>query len=224
MQIEAIIFDCDGTLVDSELLGNEVFARLACEHGARLSAEEAMMAFRGRKLAECVAEIEASIGRALPESFVPELRSRTAAAFRDRLRPVDGALALIASLELPYCVASGGPREKIELSLAVTGLLPYFEHRIYSSYDVGSWKPEPGLFLHAAEMMGVLPERCVVVEDSLPGVHAGLAAGMTVLALGMSVEETIPEGVYRIEHLSEISALLGGLRSLRERGTRGSTP
>jgi len=207
MRIEAIIFDCDGTLVDSELLGNEVFARLACECGATMSAQEAMKAFRGRKLAECVAEVETSIGRSLPDTFVPELRRRMAAAFRDRLHPIDGALDLIPSLALPFCVASSGPREKIELSLSVTGLLPYFEDRIFSSYEIGVWKPEPGLFLHAAAAMGIPPERCAVVEDSLPGLQAGLAAGMTVLALGME-DEMIPTGVRRIAHLSEIPRVL----------------
>lgn len=87
---------------------------------------------------------------------------------------------MLRQLDRPYCVASSGPRDKIEHSLSITGLLGYFPGRIFSAYDVGSWKPDPGLFLHAAETMGVAPERCAVVEDSVLGVQAGVAAGMTV--------------------------------------------
>jgi HAD superfamily hydrolase (TIGR01509 family) len=204
-----ILFDCDGTLVDSEMLGNEVLAAFACELGARMTAAEAATLFRGRKMAECVAEIEEMIGRRLPESFVPELRGRTADAFRERLQPVDGALELVRSLRVPFCVASSGPREKIELSLTVTGLLPYFEGRIFSSYDVGAWKPDPALHLHAARTLGVQPELCVVIDDSMPGILAGVAAGMMVIALDMhGLGDEVPPGVRIVRHLSEISIML----------------
>jgi HAD superfamily hydrolase (TIGR01509 family) len=136
-------------------------------------------------MAECVAELEARLGRQLPATFVRDLRSRTADEFRRRLRPVEGAVELVqwvATLPISICVASSGPREKVELSLSLTGLLPFFEGRIFSSYEVGAWKPDPGLFLHAAEAMGVAPGDCAVVEDSVPGLRAGLAAGMTVFA------------------------------------------
>jgi HAD superfamily hydrolase (TIGR01509 family) len=87
---------------------------------------------------------------------------------------------VLQGLHLPFCVASSGPREKIELSLRATGLLPYFRGRIFSAYELGSWKPEPDLFLHAAKVMAVAPARCAVVEDSVKGVRAGIAAGMAV--------------------------------------------
>ena len=106
-----------------------------------------------------------------------------AEVFRDRLAPVAGAMELVRGLSLPFCVASNGPLEKIELTLGLTGLLPHFAGRIFSADEVGSWKPDPGLFLAAATAMGVDPSRCAVVEDSLPGLRAGLAAGMTVYAL-----------------------------------------
>jgi HAD superfamily hydrolase (TIGR01509 family) len=183
--MRAIIFDCDGTLVDSEALSNEVLVEVVGEHGLVLSVSEALSAFRGGRMADCVAELEARLGRQLPATFVSDLRSRTAQVFRSRLRPVEGALELVRSLsKLPVsiCVASSGPMEKVELTLSLTGLLPFFEGRIFSSYDVGAWKPDPGLFLHAAETMGIAPRDCAVVEDSLPGMRAGLAAGMTVFA------------------------------------------
>ena len=208
--MRAVIFDCDGTLVDSETLGNEVLAECVAEVGLVLTPEEALRRFRGRKMADCVAEIEALLGRALPPSFVPELRRRMAAAFRARLRPAPGALELVRALRLPIGVASSGPREKIELSLAVTGLLPYFEGRVFSSYEVGSWKPDPGLFLHAARALGAVPEDCAVVEDSVPGFVAGLAAGMTVFALqAEGGADALPAGVHVVRALSDLRARLG---------------
>ena len=184
MTIEAILFDCDGTLVDSEGIGMEVIAEVASEHGALIDVDDALQQMRGFKMAECVARIEAQCGVRLPEAFVPEVRRRTADAFRQRLRAVDGARDLLASLRVPFCVASSGPREKIELSLSLTGLLPLVGDRIFSSYDVGSWKPHPGLFLHAAAAMGMDPASCAVVEDSAVGIEAGVAAGMQVFAFG----------------------------------------
>jgi HAD superfamily hydrolase (TIGR01509 family) len=133
-------------------------------------------------MADCVAIIAERLGRPLPEDFVPELRARTAGAFRNELQPVKGVRAMLDRMTIPKCVASSGPREKINLALSVTGLLSYFEGRIFSSYDIGSWKPSPDLFLHAAASLGVSPASCAVVEDSALGVRAGIAAGMRVFA------------------------------------------
>jgi HAD superfamily hydrolase (TIGR01509 family) len=207
--MKAIIFDCDGTLVDSEVLGNEVLVETVADHGLAISLQEAVDLFRGRKLAECVAEIELRLGRSLPQDFVAQLRSRMADAFRLRLRPVDGALELVGSLRRRFCVASSGPREKIELSLSLTGLLPFFRNSIFSSYEVGTWKPDPGLFLHAASAMGVEAANCIVVEDSLPGIQAGVAAGMQVFAFQPhEADLRIPKNVVVVRHLSELRSQL----------------
>ena len=206
---DVIIFDCDGTLVDSERLGHEVLVEHVAQHGLKLTVEDAMTRFRGIKMAESIARLEALLGRSLPDSFVPELRARMAQAFTARLQPVDGALELVRSLTLPFCVASSGPRDKIELTLSVTGLLPYFTGRIFSSYEVGAWKPSPGLFIHAARAMNASPARCLVVEDSLPGVEAGLAAGMRVVAFQPDARDArIPQEVQVISSLRELPALL----------------
>jgi len=206
-----IIFDCDGTLVDSEVLGNEVLVAVVGEHGLELSAEEALQVFRGGKMAECVAELERRLGLPLPDSFVPELRRRTAEVFKTSLQAVPGALDLVRAVTGAKCVASSGPRAKIELSLAVTGLLPHFGDHIFSSYEVGIWKPAPGLFLHAARAMGFVPEDCAVVEDSMPGFEAGLAAGMRVFAFQPhGREKDLPEGVVVVEHLAQLHQLLAG--------------
>lgn len=209
--MKAIIFDCDGTLVDSETLTNEVLVEMAAEHGLAIPLSEAVARFRGKKLAECVAEIEQSLQRPLPQDFVAQFRSRTSDAFRLRLQPVEGAIDLLRSLKQQFCVASSGPREKIELSLSLTGLLPFFRNAIFSSYDVGTWKPDPGIFLHAARVMGVETSDCAVVEDSLPGIQAGLAAGMQVFAFQpVQSDLPIPRTVTVIRHLSELRSRLAG--------------
>ena len=207
--VQAVIFDCDGTLVDSESIGTALLAEHFSAFGLTLTAEEAFAAYRGRKLAECMAEVEERLGRRLPESFIPEFRAASAEAFRTRLRAIEGALDLVASLSLPICVASNGPRDKIELCLSVTGLLPYFEGRIFSAYDVGSWKPEPGLFLHAARALDVDPADCLVVEDSPVGVAAAQAAGMRVVAyVPAGAHDAGMAGVPVVATLGEIAAHL----------------
>ncbi len=131
-------------------------------------------------MAEVVSTLERHLNRSLPDTFVPELRARMAILFRSELRSIDGIESVLDHLEVPYCVVSNAPVEKIRLTLGVTGLLPRFESRIFSAYDVNIWKPDPGLYLHAAATMGARPERCIVIEDSVPGVEAGVAAGMHV--------------------------------------------
>jgi len=207
--MKAVIFDCDGTLVDSEVLTNEVLVEAVADYGLVISLAEAVAAFRGRKMAECVSALEQRLGRALPADFVSQFRERMSAAFRDRLRPVEGAVDLVRSIRQPFCVASSGPRDKIESSLSLTGLLPFFKESIFSSYEVGIWKPEPGLFLHAARTMGIEPHSCIVVEDSLPGVQAGIAAGMQVFAFQPhETDPQIPKNVRIVKHLSELNSWL----------------
>jgi HAD superfamily hydrolase (TIGR01509 family) len=205
-----VIFDCDGTLVDSEELGTSVLLEMAAELGLQRPLRETNLLFRGWKLDDCVAQIRAWLGRELPADFVAQVRQRTAQAFRERLRPVPGALELVRGLRLPMCVASSGPREKIELSLGLTGLLPYFEGRIFSGYELNTWKPDPGLFLHAAGALGAAPRDCAVVEDSPVGVQAGIAAGMRVYAYQPDeVDPALPRECRIIRRLEELPALLG---------------
>jgi HAD superfamily hydrolase (TIGR01509 family) len=207
MPIEAVIFDCDGTLVDSERLANAALAECVAPFGLRMTAEEAMQAYVGGKMADCVADLERRLGRKLPDTFVPEVRRRTAEAFRAGLKPMEGALDVLQKLQLPFCVASSGPMEKIELSLALTGLLRFFaSDRIFSAYDVGSWKPDPGLFLHAAGAMGVAAERCAVVEDSLRGVEAGMNAGMRTF--WFQPQGPLPPTVEALHRLADLPDLL----------------
>lgn len=175
-------------LVDSEGLGNDVFAETLAIYGHQISSNESKSRFRGMKLATCLEVLELETGIALPESFETDLRARMSSVFQDQLRPVEGALRLVESLQIPFCVASSGPRKKIEENLQTTNLYPHFVGKIFSGYEVKSWKPDPGLFLSAARHFGIAPRDCIVVEDSYVGVSAGIAADMTVLALNAAVD------------------------------------
>ncbi len=184
--IRAVIFDCDGTLVDSETSGLDVLHGLACAEGLRITREQTDARFRGARMADCVAWIAAQLpdrAHDFDADFTRRVRAATEARFRQGLDPLPGARELLARLTIPFCVATNGPREKVELTLQLTGLRPLFGDRVFSAYEVGHFKPAPGLFLHAAAALGHAPEHCAVVEDSMPGIQAGLAAGMRVFAL-----------------------------------------
>lgn len=180
---DLIIFDCDGTLVDTERVGNQVIVESLQALGHSITLEEALTAFAGRKMADTLQLIEGRLGFPLPPQFLDGLREDMAVAFEERLEAMPGVpevLDFLKRLDIPRCVASNGPHEKMEVSLGVTGLLPYFGDFVFSAYECRSWKPDPGLFLYAAEKMGCAPEACAVVEDSAFGVRGGVAAGMTV--------------------------------------------
>lgn len=219
MSIRAIIFDCDGTLVDSERVGNAVLIECAEELGLSLTLETALEHFAGRKMADTISLIEQWLGAPVPDSFLPTVRTRMADAFEERLKAMAGVHELLKSLAIPICVASNGPQEKMQVSLRVTGLLEYFPGRIFSAYDCGSWKPEPGLFLHAAKTMGVAPESCAVVEDSPLGIRAAKAAGMTAFGYapdgaGASLSR---EGATVFHHMDALKDLIESVRRRAER-------
>ena len=207
-----IIFDCDGVLVDSELLGTRVIVGMARDLGLKLTEAEALPLFRGGRMADCITEIERRLGKPVPDSFVSEVRARMAEVFKRDLRPVEGIEDVLDVVRIPICVASSGPPEKIRLSLAITGLLPRFAECIFSAYEVGVWKPDPGLFLHAARAMGVPAHACAVVEDSVPGVKAGVAAGMTVFGFsgGARDEELAAAGAITFRSMADLPQLLMG--------------
>ena len=206
-RIDAVLFDCDGVLVDSERVAAECIIEFAARFGAVFEFDEALERFTGARMADNLRDIEARGKCTLPDDFEDGLRAHMAAQFEARLEPMDGAAALIEALDVPYCVASNGPRSKMEVTLRIAGLLEHFDGRIVSAYEVGVWKPDPGLFLHAARMLGVAPERCAVVEDSDYGITAGVAAGMQVFAL-VSGERagSMPDGVVAVTSLADLHA------------------
>lgn len=205
-----VIFDLDGTLVDSESQSNQAFLDLLPELDE--SVEVLIQRYRGMRLAPVLADLEGRIGRKLPESFQEAYRRRVAELFEQRLEATPGAKQLLETLSCPYCIASAGPPEKIRHSLRLSGLAPFFGDRVFSSYEVRSWKPEPGLFLHAARSLGFAPGQCIVVEDSDPGLIAANAAGMRALHYAPGGLASAIECHGRIADLLDLPKLINGLQ------------
>jgi len=183
LSYDLVIFDCDGVLVDSERLTVHEEARMLTELGWPVTADEVVGLFMGLSLATELEMVADRLGRAAAEKFEHDLVPRLTAIFDAELTAVEGIPALLDALALngvPTCVASSGLPEGIRRKLDRTGLSEHFGERISSASEVERGKPAPDLFLLAAGRMGVAPARAVVVEDSVPGVEAGVAAGMTV--------------------------------------------
>lgn len=177
---KCIIFDCDGVLVDSEPIGNQVMVDMANEYGAQINLDYAYKNFKGNAIKCCISHISELIGSELPTHFESEYRRRSFEKFKNEIQPIEGVKPLIESLKIPFCVASSGPENKIKLNLERTDLLPYFEDKIFSCYTIQKWKPDPDVFLWAAKTMGFLPQECLVIEDSITGVEAAIKGGFDV--------------------------------------------
>ncbi len=178
-QPDLIIFDCDGVLVDSEVLSCRCLSKVLASYGIDLGLDQALDLFLGRSMT-AVVEHYAALGRPIPEQFSAELTAGVRAAFTSALGPIEGVSSVLEGLQIPHCVASSSDVDRVSLSLSLTGLAPHFDNRLYTSQMVERGKPAPDLFLHAAERMQADPRRTLVIEDSISGVEAGKAAGMTV--------------------------------------------
>ncbi len=177
---KCIIFDCDGVLVDSEPIGNQVLVDMANQLGAEIDLDYAYRHFKGNSMQSCAEMIAELISKPLPEDFIAQYRNKSFDAFRRDIKPVEGILDVINTLRNDFCVASSGPENKIRLNLELTGLLKHFENKIFSCYHIHKWKPDPAIFIHAAKTMGYEPHECLVVEDSPIGVSAAKAGGFSV--------------------------------------------
>ncbi|MFI2203870.1 HAD family hydrolase [Streptomyces sp. NPDC020192] len=184
MRYDLVIFDNDGVLVDSEPISNRHLAAYLTELGHPTSYEDSIRDYMGSAMHRIHELVLERTGQRLPDDFDDVFHARVFAAFERELEPVAGVTDVLEELAgdgVPYCVASSGSHARIRVGHRTTGLDRWFEEeRIFSSEDVGRGKPWPDLFLHAAERMGVAPERCAVVEDSPLGVLAAQAAGMDV--------------------------------------------
>ena len=181
MRIGLVIFDCDGVLIDSEAIANRVFRDLLASAGLRLSLDEVMSTFVGSTRDGCLAIAGSMLGRPLPSDFGKRWDKALFAALR-AVKPVAGVPELLAGMTVPFCVASNGNPERMALALDYAGLMPWVRGRLFTASEVANPKPAPDLFLHAAKRMGVVPEKCAVVEDTPTGVRAGVDAGMEVFA------------------------------------------
>ena len=178
---ELIIFDCDGVLIDSEVIACRADSACLAELGIAMSAEEILERYLGISAAVMCADIERRQGCVLPADFADTLRVRVAAAFESELVPMPGVEALLATMSQRRCVASSSAPERLRHSLKLSGLLDRFEPYVFSATQVARGKPAPDLFLFAAASMQVGPAGCVVIEDSVPGVQAAVAAGMRAI-------------------------------------------
>lgn len=193
---DLVIFDCDGTLVDSEPITNQVLVEYVSEFGLELDPVETLNLFIGRDMHGIVKTLESRLQRSLPGDFVPEFRHRQELALKRDLQAIEGAENLLSSMSTQKCLASNAPQTKIAINLSVTGLDRFFDDdAVFSAYDISAWKPDPALFLFASSRFDVEPSRCVVIEDSKAGIEAGLAAGMQVVGFtdeGVRSFEGIP--------------------------------
>jgi HAD superfamily hydrolase (TIGR01509 family) len=183
-RFDLVIFDCDGVVVDSERIVFDVFGTFIRSLGVHLTDAETREQFLGRTLAACVAIVERLSGKPVSPAAVAEYIAERDRVLRERVRPVDGIREVLEGLEelaIPFCIASSGGYDKMGITLGATGLMPFFEGRLFSATEVPRGKPAPDIFVFAAERMGMPPQRTVVVEDTVNGVRAGCAAGMAVL-------------------------------------------
>ncbi len=210
MKYQCIIFDCDGVLVDSELITAKVLVRMANNLGLPIDLDFVVQEFLGKSLNDIMQYLDTLTNGHLPSNFESEYRRITFEAFNNELEPIEGIHSLIENLKVPFCVASSGPMEKIRNNLTKTGLINKFEDRIFSCYEIQRWKPSPDIFLHAAKNMGVTPDRCAVIEDSTIGVQAALAGGFDIFMYSKNGYNNYIDGqkVIVFEDMNELDVLL----------------
>jgi HAD superfamily hydrolase (TIGR01509 family) len=188
-RVQLVVFDCDGVLVDSETLACGVEARALTALGYPISGEEVARRYAGLSDADMRRAVEREIGRALPGDHEARCAAALEEAFRRELKPVGGMAAVVdgvAAAGCGRCVASSSAPERLRLALTVTGLWEKLAPNVFSAKMVARGKPAPDLFLFAAERMGVEPAACLVIEDSVPGIQAARAAGMTAIGFAGS--------------------------------------
>lgn len=209
--IKCVIFDCDGTLVDSEYLGSQALAVKLLDYNIQAQAVKLTDENRGARFVDVLNRLERAYNVKFADNFVAEYRAFVIEQFKVHLRAFDGVANSLSRIELAMCVASNAPTEQLHLALTTTGIKGFFNKNIYSAYEVNSWKPDPDLFLYAADKMGFSPSECIVIEDSPVGISAANAAGMQSVLFD-------PQGLYhelassyKIAHMAALAPLLNSL-------------
>ena len=208
--IECILFDSDGTLVDSEPLTFRALVEWLADLGPALDAEELHLRYRGWKLGNVLAELQEVHGLVLPDDFEPRFREYQRERFEVELQPLPGVPELLRDLSQAMAVVTSGPVAKVRKALAVTGLDVYFGDNVYSAYEVGIWKPDPGIYLHAAADMGFAPERCLAIEDSPIGLAAAVESGIPSVFLNRYGDRCPYDGVTEITSMAELRTIVDG--------------
>ena len=217
--VDLVIFDCDGVLIDSEALAIRCLVEELRAIGYMIDLDAATASFVGQSWTTITEEIEAEWKRPLPKGFAEDIDQRIISLMPEKLRPIDGVAAMLSGLEKKRCVASSSTMTWIRRGLTTTGLIGHLDPHLFSASMVEKSKPAPDVFLYAAERMGAATHRVVVVEDSLAGVQAGVAAGMTVIGFtgGSHIidadhgDKLRAAGAGRIvEHMADLPSLLNG--------------
>ena len=212
--MELVIFDCAGVLVDSEPITNRVLAQMINELGIPITMGEMQENFLGRSMGFCCNLIEEMLGRPLPAEFLDQYRLRTTAAWAAELKAIRGIEAVLDALDarnIPFCVASSSSHHEMRTRLGLTGLLARFDNNLFSVTEVPAAKPAPDVHLHAANRYATHPSRCCVVEDSPTGVRAAVAAGMRVYGYcGLTPRDCLVEAGahFTVAGMSELLTLL----------------
>jgi HAD superfamily hydrolase (TIGR01509 family) len=180
LKFDLVIFDCDGVLVDSEVISCRAHAEVLTRHGYPITVEQVFDRFLGRSSRQAHLEVEAELGRSLPDDFHSQLQHELFQSFAASLETIPHVDQALAAITQSVCVASSGSQERMRVSLGRGGLYDKFAPNIFSASQVERGKPAPDLFLFAATQMTTSPERCLVIEDSIAGITGALAAGMTV--------------------------------------------
>jgi HAD superfamily hydrolase (TIGR01509 family) len=210
-RFDLVIFDCDGVVVDSERIVFEVFGSFIRSLGVHLSDAETREQFLGRTLAECMKIVERFRGSPAPPGSLERYTADRDRVLREQVQAVKGIREVLETLTIPYCIASSGGYDKMRITLGATKLMPLFEGRLFSATEVAQGKPAPDIFLFAAERMGASPARTAVVEDTVNGVLAASAAGMTVFGYVdlTPAEKLVEAGASRtLTQMRELPALL----------------
>ncbi|ACI51686.1 HAD-superfamily hydrolase, subfamily IA, variant 3 [Gluconacetobacter diazotrophicus PA1 5] len=211
-RLRLVIFDCDGVLIDSEGPSCRVVARELRQIGVELDDEAAVERLAGRALTRIKTEMEAETGRVLPDDWAAVVQQKLVELMQREARVIDGAhgmLTAVIGLDLPVRVGSNSSIAEMDVKFARTGLDRFVADRIHSARDMGKPKPDPAVYLHAAEIEGVAPDECIVLEDTDTGASAARAAGMACVLL-RPLDLPAPDwpGLFRIAHLSEFAPLL----------------
>jgi HAD superfamily hydrolase (TIGR01509 family) len=211
--LRLVIFDCDGVLVDSEPVANRLIAAELTRLGWPMTSEECQRRFLGLNLAAMAPLIQAELRRLLPERWQRRLAERLITVLAEEVELMPGAVSALADttrLGLPWRIASNSSHAELQAKFGRHGLLDLVAGRLHSHQDVPCGKPAPDLFLAAAAAEGVAPDACVVIEDSVPGVRAAMAAGMTCLGFSPADDgaHLLAEGAVPFHSLNDLPALL----------------
>lgn len=218
MAFDLVIFDCDGVIVDTETTALAVLHQMMVEKKVPMEGPEVFIEkYRGKKIASIVEAVSAYHHVDFPKNFIEKFREKSLKALEHDIAAIDGIEDVLKALDVPFCIGSNSPLKLIEACLSMTGLLHYFQGKIFSAYELQRWKPDPFLFQFAANAMGISPEKCIVVEDSPCGVQAAQAAHMFTLgyvALGTGgkidprAQVLEKEGAVVISDMREVLAYL----------------